>query len=116
MKSRRQLIKELEELRSENATLKVLVRAYIQSNNRMQDEIALLNESVNCSAAEIERWKDIAHKCDERRVQYVRHMASTDRGDSTPRTEVDDAVNDMLMDRLRFEFGGTGDPAPQNKG
>lgn len=107
MKSRRQLVKELEELRNENATLKVLVRAYIQSNNRMQDEIALLNESVNCSAAEIERWKEIAHKCDERRLEYVRHMVPADRGDSTPRTEVDDAVNDMLMDRLRFEFGGT---------
>ena len=114
MKSRRQLIKELEELRNENATLKVLVRAYIQSNNRMQDEIALLNESLNCSAAEIERRKEIAHKCDERRVQYVRSMVHANRGDSTPRTEVDDAVNDMLMDRLRFEFGGTCDPAPQD--
>lgn len=111
MKSRRQLEKELEELRNENATLKVLVRAYIQSNNRMQEEIALLNESVDCSAAEIERWKEIAHKCDERRLQYVRSMVSTNRGDSNPCTEVDDAVNDMLLDRLRFEFGGTCDPA-----
>jgi len=108
MKSRRQLEKELEELRNENATLKVLVRAYIQSNNRMQDEIALLNESVDCSAAEIERWKTIAHKCDERRLEYVRNMVSGDRGDSGTRTEVDDAVNDMLMDRIRLEFGGTG--------
>lgn len=111
MKSRRQLEKELEELRNENATLKVLVRAYIQSNNRMQDEIALLNESVDCSAAEMERWKEIAHKCDERRLQYVRSMVSTNRGDSGKRTEDADAVNDMLMDRLRLEFGGTGDPA-----
>ena len=111
MKSRRQLEKELEELRNENATLKVLVRAYIQSNNRMQDEIALLNESVDCSAAEIERWKEIAHKCDERRVQYVRSMVSTNRGDSGTRTEDADAVNDMLMDRLRLEFGGTCDIA-----
>jgi len=115
MKSRRQLIKELEELRNENATLKVLVRAYIQSNNRMQDEIAVLNESVDCSAAEIERWKEIAHKCDERRLQYVRHMVSADRADCGKRTEVDDAVNDMLMDRLRLEFSGTGDPAPANQ-
>lgn len=114
MKSRRQLIKELEELRNENATLKVLVRAYIQSNNRMQDEIALLNESVNCSAAEIERWKTIAHKADERRLEYVRHMVSANRGDSTPLTEVDDAVNDMLMDRIRLEFNSTGDTLPKD--
>jgi len=108
MKTRATLAKENEELRNENATLKVLVRAYIQSNNRMQDEIALLNESLNTTSAEIKRWQDIAHKCDERRLEYVRHMVPADRGDSTQRTEVDDAVNDMLMDRLRLEFNSTG--------
>ena len=76
--SRRQLEAKVEEQAQEIATLNVLIRAYIQSNHKLQDDIDTLNRSLNCTAAELKRWQDIARKADERRLEYVRGMVSTD--------------------------------------
>ena len=81
-KSRRTLERENEELRKDIALLKILVKAYIRDNSKLQDDIDLLNASLNATSAETDRWRTIAHKADERRRQeYVRHMAAGDRGD-----------------------------------
>ena len=76
--SRRQLEEKVKKQAEEIATLNVLLRAYIQSNQRLQDDIEALNQSLNCTAAELKRWQDIARKADERRLEYVRGMVSTD--------------------------------------
>ena len=75
-------MKENEQLREDMAVLKILVKAYIRDNSKLQEDIDLLNASLNAAAADSERWKNIAHKADERRRQeYVRHMAAGDRRD-----------------------------------
>lgn len=74
MVTKRKLRKEIEDLRNELATTNVLLRAYMQSNHKLQDEVELLNESLNCTAAELERWRKLAHKADERRREFVRSM------------------------------------------
>jgi len=74
MVTKRKLRQENAQLTEENTTLKTLLRAYMKSNERLQDEVATLNASLDCTAAELERWKEIAHKADERRVNYVRSM------------------------------------------
>lgn len=76
--SRRQLEAKVEEQAQEIATINVLLRAYIQSNQRLQDDIEALNASLNCTAAELKRWQEIARKADERRLEYVRGVVSTD--------------------------------------
>ena len=79
--TKRKLRKQIEELKTENATLKVCLRAYMQSNEKLQDDVDLLNASLDAAIADRERWMDIAHKADERRRNYVRHMVSADSGD-----------------------------------
>ena len=74
MVTKRKLRQENAQLTEENTTLKTLLRAYMKSNERLQDEVATLNASLDCTAAELERWKEIAHKADERRANYVRSM------------------------------------------
>ena len=74
MVTKRKLRQENAQLTEENTTLKTLLRAYMKSNEKLQDEVATLNASLDCTAAELERWKEIAHKADERRVNYVRSM------------------------------------------
>ena len=77
MVTKKKLKAEIQSLKNELATCNVLLRAYIQSNHKLQDEIDVLNESLNCTAAELERWRDIAHKADKRRLENVRNMDST---------------------------------------
>lgn len=74
MVTKKKLREENAQLTEENTTLKTLLRAYMKSNEKLQDEVATLNASLDCTAAELERWKGIAHKADERRVNYVRSM------------------------------------------
>ena len=74
MVTKRKLRQENAQLTEENTTLKTLLRAYMKSNEKLQDEVSTLNASLDCTAAELERWKEIAHKADERRVNYVRSM------------------------------------------
>jgi len=71
-RSRRQIEEENEKLKNELATLRVMVRAYMQSNHRLQDEVEALNASIDILVAEKERWVQIAKKADERRLEYVR--------------------------------------------
>ena len=71
-RSRRQIEEDNEKLKNELATLRVMVRAYMQSNHRLQDEVEALNASMNILVEEKERWVQIAHKADERRLEYVR--------------------------------------------
>ena len=78
MKTKRQ---QIQELKNELATANVLLRAYIQSNQKLQDEVELLNESLNIIAEARDRWRDIAHKADERRRDIVRNMGITARTD-----------------------------------
>ena len=67
MVTKKKLREENAQLTEENTTLKTLLRAYMNSNEKLQDEVAMLNASLDCTAAELERWKEIAHKADEMR-------------------------------------------------
>ena len=67
MVTKKKLREENAQLTEENTTLKTLLRAYMKSNEKLQDEVAMLNASLDCTAAELERWKEIAHKADEMR-------------------------------------------------
>ena len=78
MTSRKRLKKENEELRNELATMKVWLRAYISMAKKQQDDIDCLNASLDAAAADLERWKTIARKADERRIAYVRSVSSAD--------------------------------------
>jgi len=79
VKTRKQLLKEIDQLKADNATMRILLRAYMQMNHRLQDDIELLNASLDCCAADRERWAEIARKADKRRKEYVlRNMASAD--------------------------------------
>lgn len=69
MVTKKKLREENAKLTEENTTLKTLLRAYMKSNEKLQDEVATLNASLDCTAAELERWKGIAHKADEMRRQ-----------------------------------------------
>lgn len=72
MITKKKLKKEIEHLKQDNAQLSLLIRAYIRSNHKLEDDIKLLNASVDAMAKERDRWKELAHKTDERRVAYVR--------------------------------------------
>ena len=78
MVTKKKLRKENEELRNQLATMKIWLRSYIQSNRQLQDDIDVLNASLNCTEAEAERWRSIARKADERRLAYVRSNVSAD--------------------------------------
>lgn len=67
MVTKKKLREENAQLTEENTTLKTLLRAYMKSNEKLQDEVTMLNASLDCTAAELERWKEIAHKADEMR-------------------------------------------------
>ena len=67
MVTKKKLREENAQLTEENTTLKTLLRAYMKSNEKLQDEVATLNASLDCTAAEMERWMEIAHKADEMR-------------------------------------------------
>ena len=67
MVTKKKLRDENAQLTEENTTLKTLLRAYMKSNEKLQDEVATLNASLDCTAAEMERWREIDHKADEMR-------------------------------------------------
>ena len=77
-KSRKQLLEELEQIKQDDMTLRILTKAYMRRNAELEDEIAVLNASIDCLKAEKDYWVTIAHKCDERRLEYVRNMATRD--------------------------------------
>lgn len=78
MITKKQLKAENEKLKQELSTVNVLLRAYIQSNQKYQDDIELLNRSLNIATAEVERWVKIAHKADEMRREQLNHSAGND--------------------------------------
>lgn len=60
---------ELEELKQNNATLRLLVRAYMRRANELEEDIAVLNASIDCLVADKERFRELARKSDERRKE-----------------------------------------------
>ena len=76
-KTRRTLEAENEKLRQDNATLRILTKAYMRRNQKLEDENAMLNASLDCAIADKERYMELAHKADERRRNYVRNMGGT---------------------------------------
>ena len=73
MITKRKLKAEIEQLKQDNATLKLLTKAYMRRTKKLEADIELLNASLDTAADEKEKWKKIAHKADERRVNYVRN-------------------------------------------
>lgn len=78
MITKRKLQKEIDQLRQDNAMLRLLTKAYMRRNAMLEEDIALLNASLDCAVMDKERWQGIAHKADERRRNYVRTMDCSD--------------------------------------
>lgn len=64
---------QMEELKKDNAMLQLLIHAYMRRNRELENDIALLNASLDVLADDKEKWKKIAKKADERRREYVRN-------------------------------------------
>lgn len=60
---------ELEELKQNNAVLRLLVRAYMRRAKELEEDIAVLNASIDCLVADKERFRELARKSDERRKE-----------------------------------------------
>ena len=79
MITKHKLKAELEQLRQDNAMLKLLTRAYMRKTAELEDDLAMVNASLDAAIADKERWQEIAQKADERRKRYVlNNMAGTD--------------------------------------
>ena len=78
MTTKKQLKAENAKLKAEISTINVLLRAYIQANHKLQDDIDLLNASLNVTADAKERWEGLARKADERRKELARTMGTAD--------------------------------------
>ena len=72
MVTKRKLLKRIEELEQDNAFLKLMTKAYMRRNAELEKHIEFLEASINALSSESNRWKQIAHKADERRRNYVR--------------------------------------------
>ena len=72
MITKRKLKAENERLKQDNATLKLMTKAYMRKNKELENHIEFLNASLKTVLSETNRWKDIAHKADERRRNYIR--------------------------------------------
>ena len=66
---RRKLKEELEETKQNNAVLRLLVRAYMRRLKELEEDIAVLNASIDCLVADKERYRDMVRKSDERRKE-----------------------------------------------
>ena len=72
MPTKRTMLAQMERMKQDIATLRILCKAYMRRTAQLEEDIAMLNASLDCAAKEIDRWAEIAHKADERRLEYVR--------------------------------------------
>lgn len=70
-KSRRQIEEENERLKQERTVLQTLVNAYMRDNAKLEDDIKVLNASLDATEADRDRWRRIAKEADRRRLEYV---------------------------------------------
>ena len=69
---RKTLRTQIEELKHDKSVLSLLLRAYMKRAKELEKEIELLNASLDACAADRDKWKNLAHKIDKRRIEYVR--------------------------------------------
>ena len=69
---RKTLRTQIEELKHDNSVLCLLLRAYMRRTKELEKDIELLNASLDVCAADRDKWKDLAHTIDKRRIEYVR--------------------------------------------
>ena len=81
MITKRKLKAEIEQLKQDNATLRLLTKAYMRRNAKLEEDIAFLNASLDAFAADSEKWHKVARKADERRKELVRSMGTANCGD-----------------------------------
>lgn len=72
MPTKRTLMVQMEQLKQDNAMLKLLTKAYMRRNAQLEQDITVLNASLDAAVADMEKWKRIAHRADKRRIEYVR--------------------------------------------
>ena len=69
---RKSLKSQIEELKHDKSVLSLLLRAYMRRTKELEKEIEMLNAILDATIAERDKWKDLAHKIDKRRIEYVR--------------------------------------------
>lgn len=79
--TRKQMKAEIERLKQDNAALRLLTKAYMRRNAKLEEDIAFMNASLDACAADSERWHKIAKKADERRRELVRRLGTANSGD-----------------------------------
>lgn len=72
MPTKRTMLAQMERMKQDMATLRILCKAYMRRTAQLEEDIAMLNASLDCAEKQIDRWAAIAHKADERRLEYVR--------------------------------------------
>ena len=72
MATKKTMLAQMERMKQDIATLRILCKAYMRRNEQLEIDLATANASLDCAIAEKERWAEIAHKADERRLSYVR--------------------------------------------
>lgn len=81
-KSRRQLEQENEALKQDKSTLQMLLRAYMRDYAKLEDDIKVLNASLDLVVADRDRWIKIAKNADKRRLEYVARANRRDSAES----------------------------------
>ena len=79
MKTKRALKAENERLKQNEATLRILCKAYMRRNEQLEIDLATANASLDAAIADKERWQTIAKKADERRLEYVRNTGNNEK-------------------------------------
>lgn len=79
MATKKTLMAEIARLKQDVATLRILCKAYMRRNEQLEIDLATANAALDCAAAEKERWAEIAHKADERRLEYVRNTGNNEK-------------------------------------
>lgn len=69
MVRRKKLKAQIEDLKQDNAVLRLLLRSYMRRNRELEEDVALLNASIDCLVADKERYLELVRKSDERRKE-----------------------------------------------
>lgn len=69
MVTRKKLLAQMEDLKQDNAVLRLLLRSYMRRNRELEEDIAVLNASIDCLVADKERYQTLLKKSDERRKE-----------------------------------------------
>ena len=70
--------KEIEQLQTDKQILQNWVKAYMQENEALKQELRALNAALDAEHADKIKWKALAHKIDKLRVKEIKDGRRTE--------------------------------------